>query len=60
MDESRNLKEKMYAEHDDMYETIKDYEVNTEFIENETMCYLGMVWSARQKSELRRFNVYMV
>ena len=43
-----------------MYEAIKGYEVNNECIENETMCYLGMVWSARQRSELRRINVHMV
>ena len=36
------------------------YEVNNECIEKEIMCYLGMVWSARQRSELRRFNVHMV
>ena len=47
----RIWKEKMHA---DMYE------VNNECIENETMCYLGMVWSARQRSELRRFNVHLV
>ena len=42
----------MNAEHADMYEAIKGSEVNNECIENETMCYLGMVWSARQRSEL--------
>ena len=36
----------------DMYDSIKVYEGNIECIENETMCYLGMVWSARQRSEL--------
>ena len=43
-----------------MYEDIKGNDVNTECIENETMCYLGMVWSARQRSKLRRFYVHMV
>ena len=43
-----------------MYEAIKGYEVSNEFIENETMCYLGMVWSVRQRSKFRRFSVHMV
>ena len=50
----------MNADHADMYEAIKGYEVNNECIENETMCFLGMVWSARQRSVLRRCNVHMV
>ena len=60
VDVRRRWKEKMNAEHADMYEAIKGYDVNNECIENETMCYLGMVWSARQRNELRRFNVHMV
>ena len=56
----RRWKEQMNAEHADMYEDIKGYEVNNECIENEYMWYLGMVWSARQRSEMRRFNVHMV
>ena len=40
------------AKHADVYEAIKGYEVNIECIEKETMGYLGMVWSARQRSEL--------
>ena len=47
-------KEKMDAEHADMYEAIKGYDVNNECIEKETMCYLSMVWSDRQRSELNR------
>ena len=43
-----------------MYEAIKGYVVNNECIENETMWHVGMVWCARQRSELRRFNVHMV
>ena len=42
MDVRRWWKEKMNAEHVDMYGTIKCYEVNNECFENETMCYLGM------------------
>ena len=57
VDVRRRWKEKMNA---DMYEAKKGYEVNNECIENETMCYLGMVQSSRQRSKLRRFNVHMV
>ena len=60
MDVRRRWKEKINEEDADMYEDIKGYEVNNECIENETMCYMGMVWSARQSSQLRRFNVHMV
>ena len=48
----------MIEDHADMYDAIKGYEVNNECIENETMCYLGIVWSARQRIELRRFSVH--
>ena len=50
----------MNADHADLHETIKRYEVNNECVENETICYLGIVWSARQRSVLRRFNVHMM
>ena len=45
---------KMDVEHADVYEAINSYEINNKCIEKETMCYLGIVWSARQKSELSR------
>ena len=51
MDVRRRWKEKLNADHADMYDVMKGFEVNNECIENETMCYLGMVWSARQRSE---------
>ena len=60
VDVRRRWKEKMNAEHADMYEDINCYGVNNECDENESMCYLGMVWSSRQRSELRRFNVHIV
>ena len=60
VDVRRRWKEKRNAEHADMYKAIKGHEVNNDCIENETMCYLGMVYSARQRSELRRFSVHMV
>ena len=37
MDMTRRWKEKMDAEHPDMYDSIKGYEVNNECIEKETM-----------------------
>ena len=66
MDVRRRWTEKMNAEHANIYiylyiyiyiyiyiyEAIQVYEVNNECIEKETMCYLGMVWSASQRSEL--------
>ena len=54
VDVRRRRKEKMDAEHADMYEDIQGYEVNNECIEKEPMCYMSMVWSARQRSELSR------
>ena len=60
VDVRRRWKEKINAEDADMYEVIKGYGVNNECNGNETMCYLGMVWSARQRSELRRINVHMM
>ena len=53
VDVRRRWKEKINTEHADIYEAIQGYEVNNECIENETMCYLGMMWSSRQRSELR-------
>ena len=47
----RRWKENMNAEHADMYEAIKGYEVKNECIKKETMGYLSMVWSVRQRSE---------
>ena len=41
----RRWKEKLDAEHADMYEVIIGYEVSNECIEKETMWYMGMVWS---------------
>ena len=43
VDVRRRWKEKMNAEHADMHDTINAYEVNNGCIENEAMCYLGMV-----------------
>ena len=54
VDVRRRWKEKIDAEHFDLYEAIKCYEVNNKCIGKETMCYLGMVWSDRQRSELSR------
>ena len=45
----RRWKEKMFAGHADMYNAI-----NNEYIEKETMCYLGIVWPGRQRSEFCR------
>ena len=39
----------------DVYNVIKGYEANN-CIERETMWYLGMVWKARQASELSRLG----
>ena len=52
VDVRRRWKEKVNV---DMYEAIIGYEINNECIEFETMCYLGMEWSARQRSNLKRF-----
>ena len=60
VDVRRRWKENMNAEHADMYEGLNGYRVNNKCIENETMCYMGLVWSARQRSEFRRFNVHIV
>ena len=40
----------------DVYNVIKGYEAKNDCIERETMWYLGMVWKARQASELNRMG----
>ena len=52
VDVRRRWKDKINAEHADMYEAIKCCDVNNECIQNETMCYLGMVWFTRERSWL--------
>ena len=56
MDVRRRWKEKLALVNVDVYNVIKGYEANNDCIERETMWYLGMVWKARQASELSRLG----
>ena len=44
----------MDAEHVDVHDALNGYNTNNECIEEVTVRYLGMVWTARQKSQLGR------
>ena len=52
----RRWKEKLASVNADVYNVIKGYEAKNDCIEGETMWYLGMVWKARQASELNRLG----
>ena len=56
MDVRRRWKEKLASVNVDVYNVIKGYEAKNDCIERETMWYLGMVWKARQASELSRLG----
>ena len=56
MDVRRRWKEKLASVNVDVYNVIKGYETKNDCIERETMWYLGMVWKARQASELNRLG----
>ena len=56
----RTCKEKMDAEHADVYDALKGYEVKHGCIERETMWHLGMVWNARQRNQFSRLVIYLI
>ena len=56
IDVRRRWKEKLASVNVDVYNVIKGYETKNDCIERETMWYLGMVWKARQASELSRLG----
>ena len=56
MDVRRRWKEKLAPVNVDAYTVIKGYEAKNDCIDRETMWYLGMVWKARQTSELSRLG----
>ena len=56
MDVRRRWKEKLASVNVDVYNVIKGYEAKNDCIDRETMWYLGMVWKARQASELSRLG----
>ena len=56
MDVRRKWKGKLASVNVDVYNAIKGYEANNYCIERETIWYLGMLWKARQASELSRLG----
>ena len=52
----KRWKEKLASVNVDVYNVIKGYEIKNDCIERESMWYLGMVWNAREVSEVSRMG----